>query len=108
MVTNTVYELKCGCGETYNGETGRPLHYRFDEHYKNAKNPNAKSYENTPLARHYRTNHPDIGDPELKITILDRGRNTVDRKIKEARTIATKKPSLNDKRELLHVQQFLV
>ena len=93
MTANTVYEIKCGCGEAYNGETGRPLHERFNEHYNNANNPTAKSYENTPFARHYRMHHPD-SSPELKVTILERGRDTVDRKIKEARIIAANKPSL--------------
>ena len=108
VTQNTVYEVKCGCGETYNGETGRPLHKRFNEHYRNANNPTAKSYINTPLAKHYREHHPDSTSPDLSVAVLERGRNTIHRKIKEARIIAKNKPTLNDKKELLELQQFLV
>jgi len=59
--TNTVYHITCevdNCTENYGGETYRPLKCRFDEHYRSAANPTAKSYEDKPLAKHYRESHP--------------------------------------------------
>ena len=92
----------------YIGETYRSLHDRFNEHYNNANNPTAKSYINTPLAKHYREHHPNSARPELSLCILEKGSDTVNRKIREARLIARKKPSLNDRQELSDLQQFLV
>ena len=97
------------CGEHYDGETGRPLHDRFIEHYRNANNPKAKSYANTPMAKHYRDKHPDQKTPpSLSVTVLERANNTVNRKIREARLISKNNPSINDRHELSELQQFLV
>lgn len=92
----------------YNGETYRPLHDRFTEHFNNANNPNAPSYINTPLAKHYREHHPNITTPELRIKILKKCSNTADRKVSEARIIAKNSPEINDRHELNELKQFLV
>ena len=44
---NTVYKITCeldNCSEILGGEIYRPLNCRFDEHYRSAANPTAKSY----------------------------------------------------------------
>jgi len=110
-MSNLVYEILChvdSCGENYDGETGRPLHDRFMEHYNNANNPTAASYINKPLAKHYRQKHPNAATPKLSLEILEKADNTVNRKIREARLLAKNKPTMNDRQELTEVQQFLV
>ncbi|XP_063694489.1 uncharacterized protein LOC134826132 [Bolinopsis microptera] len=110
--TNTVYHITCevdNCTENYGGETYRPIKCRFDEHYRSAANPTAKSYEDKPLAKHYRESHPQHkGPPKLKLQIVDRGTSLINRKIKEARFLVENKPTLNDKTELNNLTQFLV
>ena len=110
--TNTVYRVSCqidNCQEHYGGETYRPLYCRFEEHYRSAANPTAKSYKDKPLAKHYREKHPQhTGPPKLKLEIIDRGNSLVNRKIKEAKFLTKNKPTLNDKSELNNLRQFLV
>ena len=109
---NTIYKITCemdNCSEIYGGETYRPLSCRFDEHYRSAANPTAKSYIDKPLAKHYREKHSNhSGPPKLKLEIIDKGNSLIDRKIKEARFLVQNKPSLNDKSELNNLTQFLV
>ena len=52
-----MYGLSCELGNCnqerigrYDGETLRPIDDRFGEHYKAARNPNAESYKNKPMA----------------------------------------------------------
>ena len=74
----------------YNGETHRPVGDKFIEHYRtaNSKNPTAESYKEKPFAKHYNVHHPqNTGEPKLKLEIVARASNTMDRKIKEARAI---------------------
>ena len=110
--TNTVYQITCqvdNCQEKYGGETYRPLSCRFDEHFRSAANPTAKSYEDKPLAKHYREKHSlHSGPPKLKLEIVDRGTSLVNRKIKEAKFLVKNKPTLNDRSELNNLTQFLV
>ncbi|KAL5247413.1 hypothetical protein ACHWQZ_G019327 [Mnemiopsis leidyi] len=74
MSRNTIYKITCtldNCLETYGGKTYRPLYHRFDEHYRSAANPTAKSYVDKPLAKHYRDKHPKHnGNPQLKLLSL--------------------------------------
>ena len=110
-MSNVIYEIYCNmvnCPDFYDGETGRPLHDRFNEHYLTANNPTAASYENKPLAKHYREKHPDCSRPVLSVKILEKAHSTINRKIREARTIAKNKPTLNDRNELPQLKQFLV
>ena len=46
--------------------------------------------------------------PTLKLEIIYRGNSLINRKIKEAKYIKQKQPTLNDKTELNQLQQFLV
>ena len=92
----------------YDGETLRPTHCRYDEHYNAAKNPSAKSYINKPWAKHYTKYHPGCIDPKIGIEIVGRASSTNDRKIKEARIILKNKSDLNDKNEHSDLRRFLV
>ena len=95
------------CPDNYGGETYRHICLRFDEQYKSASNPTAKSYLNKPLAKHYAEQHPGE-TPELELKIIDIGRSLINRKVKEARFIHDKQPTLNDKKERNDLTQFLV
>ena len=84
---NCIYRITCNkCGDIYIGETYRPLHCRYIEHYRNASNPTAKSYINTPLAKHYTQAHPNCM-PDLAVEILDTASSNKNRHIKEAKYI---------------------
>ena len=105
-----VYRLTCTvpqCGKFYNGETGRPLYERYDEHYRSANNPTCKSYEEKSIAQHYAIKHPGI-KPNFKLEIVEHAPTTKLRKIKEARIILTENPELNSRSELCKLKQFLV
>ena len=110
---NVVYEIKCGfqsCRSAniglYNGETYRPVGERFMEHYRSARNPNAPSYLDKPLAKHYSSQHKDCENPKLEI--LKRAATITDRKIKEARVILKNKPDLNNRDEQTDLRKYLV
>ena len=107
---NSIYKITCtvtGCNNFYIGETYRPLSDRFIEHYRNANNPTAKSYINKPFAQHYSTCHFGT-KPSLKLEILDYGSTIMNRKIKEARLISKFSPKINQRDELIELQQYLV
>ena len=113
--SNVIYHMHCEkkkCQPVnighYDGETYRPTHYRFSEHYRAAKNPQAKSYLNNPWAKHYKQHHPGCKDPKIGIEILDRATTTNERKIKEARVILKNNSDLNDKNEQTDLRRFLV
>jgi len=111
-----VYSISCDMADckqqgigNYNGETYRPLGDRFLEHYRSANNPTAESYKDKPYGKHYTSCHPNnTGDPKLKLQILERASCTMDRKIKEARTILNNVPDLNDRDEQSELRKFLV
>lgn len=113
---NVIYEVKCDhpdCQQSgiglYNGETYRPIGDRFTEHYRSANNPTAKSYKDMPLAKHYATAHHQDGEtPKLGLKILQYASTTVDRKIKEARSILKNKPDLNNRDEHIELRKYLV
>ena len=113
---NLVYSISCQMEECkrqniglYNGETYRPIHERFIEHYRSANNPTADSYRDKPLGKHYISKHPEhTGPPKLKLQIVSRASSTTDRKIKEARTILHNNPDLNDRDEQTELRKYLV
>ena len=113
--SNVIYHMHCEKKKCqpidighYDGETYRPTHCRFSEHYRAAKNPSAKSYLNNPLAKHYKQQHPGCKKPEIGIEILARATTTNERKIKEARVILINNSDLNDKNEQTDLRRFLV
>jgi len=50
---NVVYELKCSCGNSYNGQTQRNLKFRLEEH-----NLLKSNHQNTDVVKHLYP-HPD-------------------------------------------------
>ena len=79
------------CLETCDGETYRPLWYRFDEHYRSAANPSEKSYIDKPLAKHYREKHPNHTDPsQLKLKTMAQRKAAKSRSNTEQRILPTK------------------
>ena len=91
----------------YVGETSRPLKVRYQEHYRSAANPTAKSYQNMAFARHYQEYHKGE-KPKLLIKILKKTKRTVERKITEALFIQRIKPDINGKYEQLNILDFVV
>ncbi|XP_028416688.1 uncharacterized protein LOC114540877 [Dendronephthya gigantea] len=105
---DVVYQINCDlCGATYVGETSRPLAVRFQEHYRSAANPTAKSYKNMAFAKHYSELHRGQ-KPKLSIKILKKTKGSVERKITEALFIQKLKPDLNGKYEQLNIIDFVV
>ena len=109
ITKRVVYQITCKlCDQKYVGETSRPLHDRYYEHYRSAANPTAASYKDKPLGKHHRELHADISKPNLELKILDFGKNLTNLKIKEAKQISIIKPELNEKTELVETKRFLV
>ena len=113
--SNVIYHMNCEKKKCqpinighYDGETYRPTHCRFTEHYRAAKNPSAKSYLNNPWAKHYKQHHPGCKEPEIGLKIIARATTTNERKIKEARVILKNNSDLNDKNEQTDLRRFLV
>ena len=95
---NIVYEARCNlCSEKYIGQTTRTLHERAREHYLAAKNKSSTS----ALGNHYADKHPTIREPSIGFTILQRCRDELRLKIREAMEIKVRKPSINRRREEL-------
>ena len=86
----------------YDGETYRPAHCRFIQHYRSARNPGAKSYVDKPWAKHYKAHHTGCTEPKIGMKIVARASTTNKRKIKEARVI------LKNKKEQMDLRRFLV
>lgn len=103
-----VYQITCLlCGGIYVGESCRSVHDRLSEHSRNAKNPNAPSYIDTPLAIHYTSRHKNT-PPELSFKILTTERNILKRKILEAMYIQKLRPELNNKEECSELTRYLI
>ena len=92
----------------YDGETLRETHDRLDEHYRQARNPTAKSYVDKPWAKHYQKYHPNCDTPKIGIEVVGRASTTNERKIREARLILKNNSDLNDKNEQKDIRRFLV
>ena len=105
---NVTYKLTCNnCTSdkaTYVGETYRPIHERYDEHFRTANNPTAKSYSKKTIAKHFVNKHPGE-TPDIEIEVLNKCSSTINRKIIEARDIIKHQPNLNEKDE---TRQFLI
>ena len=113
--SNVVYGFGCALGNCYevkigqyDGETYRPTHERFGEHYRSARNPTADSYKFKPLAKHYVEYHPNCQEPKFNLKIIKKANSTNNRKIVEARTILKNKSDLNNKDEQTDLKRFLI
>ena len=95
---DVVYSIKCElCGKDkgiYIGETSRPLALRFQEHYRAAANPTAKSYKNMAFSKHYNACHKGE-KPGITASILKKTNGSLERKVTEALLINKLKPDLN-------------
>ena len=79
----------------YIGCTTRALHTRVREHASAIKRKDNTS----ALSEHYQHEHGTTTEPKLKVDIVDRARDELHLKIKEAYHIDQLKPSLNRKKE---------
>ena len=85
--SNVMYHMICEMNNCqvddrghYDGETYRPTHCRYSEHYNAANNPTAKSYVNKTWAKHYLQYHPDCTEPKIGIEIVGRASTTIEKK----------------------------
>ena len=103
-----VYSIKCDlCHDNdavYIGETSRPFSQRFQEHYRSAANPTAKSYKNMAFSKHYKTCH-EGQTPKLTAKILQKTNGSLERKVTEAVLIQKLKPDLNGQ---VNIVDFLI
>ena len=103
MTSGVVYLITCNaCGDTYVGETGRPLCCRIKEHLDGLN----RSKISTPLGSHRRLVH---GNSQIEVgaTILSREPETLARKTLEALWIAAKYPKMNRKEECIAITNEL-
>ena len=90
---NVVYELKCDqCGDTYIGETSRPVRLRYNEHRRNGVNREG----DTPFGDHVNLKHPEQDDTAVNARILRVCRDEADRRIAESIYIRDSRPGMND------------
>lgn len=85
-----MYWYKCECGDTYCGSSKRSLHIRAEEHLTGKNGA-------TAVTDHIRSCSQGANG---EIKIHDRGRDTVDTRLREAIHIAEKQPTLNRMDEL--------
>lgn len=100
QIRGAVYQIECsGCGETYIGESGRPLKLRLDEHRRALENP--ASYPNEAFSKHRTLRHTVERPPSLSVKILHRHlMNVLERKVMEAMEIKRRRPEINNKEEM--------
>ena len=105
---DVVYSIKCDlCQDddgVYIGETSRPLSKWFQEHYRSATNPTAKSYKNMAFSKHYKACH-EGQKPKLTVKILKKTSGSLERKVTEAVLIQKLKPDLNGQ---VNIADFLI
>ena len=92
--TGAVYEMKCQlCPLSYVGETGRMVRLRYNEHLADARHQRLEK----PWGGHFAEKHPDItpSPNNIKITILQRVQDIVERKIAETIHLRRLRPALN-------------
>ena len=99
MTSGVVYLITCqSCGDTYVGETGRPLCIRIKEHMDGLN----KSKISTPLGMHRSLKH-DNAEIQIGVTILSHESEILARKTLEAFWIAAKKTKINRKDECIAI-----
>ena len=84
-----------------------PCNTRFQEHYRSAGNPTAKSYKNMAFSKHFKDQHPGL-KPKLSVKILKKTKGSLQRKFTEALYIQELKLDLNGKYEQLSILDFVV
>ena len=92
---NVVFEVTCKlCGNSYIGESKRPIRLRFNEHVRSMLSVT----QYTPLGDHFRKEHSDVSRTKylLEVKILRRTLDHPDRKITESLYIREKRPSMNE------------
>ena len=85
-----VYQIKCPCGSSYVGESGRPKNVRLKEHKADIKFART---DKSATARHFETCGEDM-DPLAAKTLALEG-HWKRRKIREAIEIRQLRPSIN-------------
>ena len=99
MVSGVIYRITClSCGDTYIGETGRPLCVRIKEHLDGLN----KSRPFTPLGQHRISRH-EGAEIQIAVKILSFEPELLARKTLEAFWIAAKNPKMNRKDECLAI-----
>ncbi|MFH4981108.1 hypothetical protein AB6A40_007817 [Gnathostoma spinigerum] len=102
-----VYSIKCKtCSVEYIGETGRPLHVRFNEHMLSLLSPTRPCYIDKPLARHSMEKHKGKPFP-VSICMEKVVIRPIDRKLAEASLIKLRNPKLNNKSEMVETLRLL-
>ena len=85
-----VYEIKCSCGSSYIGESGRPKQDRLKEHTADIKHGRC---DTSATARHFGTCGGDLNPFEARTLAIER--HWKKRKIREAIEIRQLRPSMN-------------
>ena len=94
LLKGVIYKLNCKeCGESYIGETGRPLRERIMEHAADIRHRRTR---NGPWAHHCREFH-EGKEVDFTVEILQIERSIQLRKIKEAILIKKLNPKINTK-----------
>jgi len=90
---NSVYWIECDCNATYCGSSKRTLHERLREHGSNTGS-------NSTTVSLHRLECQQLNGP-IQAKVIDRGRDTIDTRLREAIYILNEKPTLNKKDELI-------
>ncbi|KAJ8938984.1 hypothetical protein NQ318_003677 [Aromia moschata] len=92
LLTKGVYELKCTCGISYIGQTGRSIHCRIKEHQRHTRLGNTHK---SAIAEHVHTNENHKIDYE-NIRVLDKTTRYYPRIIRESLEIMKNIPRTSD------------
>ena len=79
------------CQEKYVGETGRLWHTRLKEHNRSTVMGDGHS----AMSDHYTKSHKNLPEIPFEASIIERGSDFVDRKIREGIFIRQRKPAIN-------------
>ena len=103
MISGVIYLITClSCGDTYIGETGRPLCCRVKEHLDGLNKLKAA----TPLGSHRISCHENA-EISIGVTILAYEPDLLARKTLEAFWINAKNPKMNRKEECIAITNEL-
>ncbi|KAJ8937150.1 hypothetical protein NQ318_006350 [Aromia moschata] len=91
LLTKGVYELKCTCGKSYIGQTGRSIQCRIKEHQRHTRLGHT---DKSAIAEHFHTNENHKIDYE-NIRVLDKTTRYYPRIITESLEIMKNKNNFN-------------